>query len=293
MNQKTLKQSCEIRGKGLHSGKEAHITLLPAPANHGIVFRLSQQGRQLDIPASADCVTRTMLSTNLGRDGLEVRTVEHLMSALTGMEIDNAMVVVDGCEVPVMDGSAEPFARHIQQAGIKTQSAPRRYLRVLEPLELIENDKKAGLYPSATPVYSFHIDFTHPAIQIQSHSIALTPKTFMDQVARARTFGFEEDLHNLQNQGLALGAGLDNAVALGRDGTVLNQDGLRYPDEFVRHKLLDAIGDLALGGMALLAEYRGVKSGHALNLKLIQTLAAQPEKWEIVTPMGFPQSQAG
>ncbi|MDH4122301.1 MAG: UDP-3-O-acyl-N-acetylglucosamine deacetylase [Deltaproteobacteria bacterium] len=292
--QKTLRQSVTIRGIGLHSGQETAITLHPAGADTGVVFRLTKGGQVHHLPAKSDYVTRTILSTNLGHGPFEVRTVEHLMAALRGLEVDNVEVEVAGCEVPMMDGSSMPFAQPMQQAGLKTLSAPRRLLRVLEPIELRDDEtgKFAGLYPSNRPTFSFRIDFNHPAIQTQELSVPITPDSFLNELASARTFGFEDDLHTLQQQGLALGAGLSNAVGLGRDGTVLNPGGLRFSDEFVRHKILDAIGDLSLVGYPLLADYRGVRSGHAMNLKLMHHLADQPDRWEIVSADELAQARA-
>jgi len=292
MHQKTLRQSCEIHGIGLHSGQTARVVIHPAPADHGIVFRVKHQGQTVDIPAKVEYVTRTVMSTNLGVGQAEVCTVEHLLAALTGLEIDNALVEVDGCEVPMMDGSAHPFVVRLRAAGLKTLPSPRRMLRVLAPIELNEDSKFAALYPSDHTTYQFCVDFAHPAIQRQEIRLAFTSKNFVNEVSRARTFGFEADLQALQAKGLALGAGLQNAVGLGRDGSVLNAEGLRFPDEFARHKLLDAIGDLSLGGVPLLAEYRGYKSGHALNLKLVQTLLANPQSWEVVAAADFIQAQA-
>lgn len=282
MHQKTLRKPIEIGGIGLHSGKDVRITLQPAPIDHGIVFRVDNDGRIADIPAKAEFVTRTRLSTCLGRDGIQVCTVEHLLAAVVGLEIDNLLIEVDGCEVPVMDGSAAPYATRIRHAGFKIQPAPRQYLRLLKPIRLEEGDICAELRPSNTPVYYCKIDFDHPAVGVQELRVELDPDTFVAEVAKARTFGFEEDIQTLREQGLALGGGLQNAVGLGRDGTVLNPEGLRYDDEFVRHKILDAVGDMALAGVPLLAEYRGVKSGHTHNLKLVQTLLAHPDKWELV-----------
>jgi UDP-3-O-[3-hydroxymyristoyl] N-acetylglucosamine deacetylase len=281
--QTTLRRPCHIHGVGIHSGERTQITLLPAAPNTGIVFRLREGGRHVEIPARAEFITRTTMNTTLGRGGLEICTVEHLLAALSGLEIDNVVIVTDGCEIPGMDGSAQPFVTRIMEAGRKLQPVPRRFLKLLEPVQLEENGRYAGIFPSDDRNFSFTIDFNHPAIQTQTFAVTLTPQAFVAELARARTFGFMEDLENLQENGLALGAGLDNAVGLTKTGQVLNEEGLRYPDEFVRHKLLDAVGDLSLAGFPLLAEFKGIKSGHALHGKLIQTLLSRPETWQIVS----------
>ena len=283
MQQTTLRAPCHIYGTGLHTGKATQITLLPSPPDTGIWFRVFAGGRQVEFPATHESVIRTNLSTCLGREGLEVCTVEHLLAALAGLEIDNVVVEIEGQEVPAMDGSAQPFVARIMEVGRKVQPAPRRYIKVLAPIQVEAGDKVASLQPSVAPSYSFLIDFDNPGIQTQSLKLFLTPQTFVAQLAKARTFGFVEDLQSLQRKGLALGAGLDNAVGLDPQGSVLNPDGLRFKDEFVRHKILDAIGDLSLAGAPILAEYRGVKSGHQLNHQLLRRMVAQPEHWEIVT----------
>jgi UDP-3-O-[3-hydroxymyristoyl] N-acetylglucosamine deacetylase len=283
MQQTTLRAPCHLYGIGLHTGKPTQMTLLPAPPDTGVWFRLFAGGRQVEFPATHEAVVRTTLSTCLGRDGLEVCTVEHLLAALAGMEIDNVVIETEGSEVPAMDGSAQPFVARIMEVGRKVQPAPRRYIKVLAPILVEAGDKHAGLYPSVTPAYSFLIDFENPGIQTQSLKVFLTPQTFVAQLAKARTFGFIADLKSLQRKGLALGAGLENAVGLDPQGAVLNPDGLRYRDEFVRHKILDAIGDLSLAGTPILAEYRGLKSGHQLNHRLVQRMVELPDHWEIVS----------
>ncbi len=283
MHQTTLRASCHIYGRGLHTGKDAQITLLPAPANTGIQFRVFNQGRQVEFPATVASIIATTLSTTLGADGLEVCTVEHLLAALAGLQIDNAIIETEGNEVPAMDGSAQPFVSRIMEVGRRLQPAPRKYLKIVEPIVLEEDGKTAGLYPSVAPAYSFLIDFDNPTIQTQTLKVHLTPQTFVAQLAKARTFGFMEDLHTLQVNGFALGAGLENAVGLDPLGNVLNPEGLRYEDEFVRHKILDAIGDLSLAGMPILGEYRGIKSGHQLNARLLTLLFRQRECWEEIS----------
>jgi UDP-3-O-[3-hydroxymyristoyl] N-acetylglucosamine deacetylase len=281
--QNTLRRPCHIQGVGIHSGREAHLTILPAAPNTGIVFRVRDGGRQVEIPARAEFIIRTTMNTTLGRGGMEVCTVEHLLAALAGLEIDNAVIVTDGCEVPGMDGSAQPFVSRIMEVGRKLQPVPRRFLKIVEPVQVEEGGRFASLTPADDRILSFLIDFNHPAIQTQSMTVRLTPQTFVSDVARARTFGFMEDLEDLQEKGLALGAGLDNAVGLSRGGQILNTDGLRYPDEFVRHKILDAVGDLSLAGYPILGEFKGIKSGHALHGKLVQTLLSRPSAWKVIT----------
>lgn len=284
MYQSTLRAPCRIRGVGLHSGQYTGITLLPAPANSGIVFRVQEGDRQVDIPARTQYVTNTTLNTTLGRDEQSVCTVEHLLSALAGLEIDNAIIVTDGHEIPAMDGSAYPFVARIMEVGRKIQPVQRKYLRILEPVYIQDGDRFAGLYPAHEIRLVFAIDFDHPAIQTQSYEVRLTPQTFVTELCRARTFGYIEDLDTLKGKGLARGAGLENAVGLSREGKVLNSEGLRYPDEFVRHKIVDAIGDLSLVGYPILGEFRGVKSGHRLHNELLSELAKKPACWDVITP---------
>ncbi len=292
MQQKTLRAPCHIQGVGLHSGEKVAVTLMPARPDTGVVFAVMDGARRVEIPACVENVTRTTMCTTLGADGAEVWTVEHLLAALAGLEIDNAYVVVQGREVPALDGSSQPFVSRIMEVGRKLQAAPRHYLKVLEPIVVEEGDRFAGLFPAITPTYAFLIDFDNPAIQTQSLKVHLTPQTFVAHLAKARTFGFVEEVEGMQARGLARGAGLDNAVGLSGDGRVLNPEGLRYDDEFVRHKLLDAVGDLSLCGYPIVGEYRGVRSGHAFNLRLLEALAARPEHWEIVTSDMEDEAQA-
>ena len=283
MQQTTLRAPCHLYGKGLHTGRHTHVTLLPAPPDTGVWFRVFAGGRQVEFPATHEWVVRTTMSTCLGRDDAQICTVEHLLAALAGLEIDNVVIESDGAEVPAMDGSAQPFVARIMEVGRRVQPAPRSYIKVLAPIVVESDDKIASLHPAVTPSYSFLIDFDNPGIQTQALKVFLTPQTFVAQLAKARTFGFIADLQNLQSKGLALGAGLENAVGLDPQGAVLNPDGLRYSDEFVRHKILDAIGDLFLAGAPILAEYRGVKSGHQLNHRLVKRMAELPDHWEIVS----------
>jgi len=292
MYQKTIRTACQIKGIGLHSGAQTSITLLPAPENSGIVFSVPRGDTQVEIPARYENVVRTTMSTTLGRDGVEIGTVEHLMAALTGLEIDNLRIVMEGPEIPAMDGSALPFISRIMEVGRKVQSAPRSYIKVLKPVVVEDGDRVAGLFPAHLPTYSFLIEFNHAAIRTQSYKVHLNAQTFVAHVAKARTFGFMADVELLKSKGLARGAGLENAVGLGPDGSVLNPDGLRYDNEFVRHKILDAVGDLSLLGYPILGEYRGIKSGHEMNLRVQKALMAHRDSWELVTANTYEAAQA-
>lgn len=292
MQQQTLKSACHIHGTGLHNGGNVTVSLLPAPADTGVVFRVNDGERQVEIPARAEFVEHTTLSTNLGKDGLKIGTVEHLLAALTGLGIDNAVVLAQGAEVPAMDGSALPFVSRIMEVGRQYQAAPKRYIKIISPVIVEGEGKFAGLFPAPAPIFSFTIDYQHPVVLKQSLKLRLTPQTFVSELAKARTFGFAEDLEALNAKGLSLGASLENVVGLGKDGTVLNEDGLRYTDEFVRHKILDAIGDLSLMGHSIQGEYRGIKSGHAFNLKLMQALKDNPGHWELISDSDLAEAQA-
>ena len=292
MQQQTLKSPCHIHGVGLHGGGNVTVSLLPAPVDTGVVFRVNDGGRQVEIPAKPEFVEHTNLSTSLGRDGLKIGTVEHLLAALTGLGVDNAVVLTQGAEVPAMDGSALPFVARIMEIGRQYQAAPKRYIKITSPMVVEEGEKFAGLFPAAAPIFSFTIDYPHPVVRRQSLKLRLTPHTFVSELAKARTFGFMEDLEALHAKGLSLGASLENAVGLGKDGSVLNDEGLRYPDEFVRHKILDAVGDLSLLGHSILGEYRGIKSGHAMNLRLVQSLVEHPSCWEVISDSDLTEAQA-
>ena len=297
MLQKTLRAPCHIQGIGVHSGREVAISLLPAPPDTGILFRL-ENGRgngkeHVDVPAHSDFITSTTMNTSLGRDGREIRTVEHLLAALVGMEVDNVVIRTHGAEIPAMDGSALPFVSRIMEVGRETQPAPRKFLRIKAPITVEEGEKSVGLYPSDVPTFSCEIDFPHPAVGYQQLKIHLSPQVFVSDLAKARTFGFEEEMKDLHRRGLARGGSLDNGIGLGENGKVLNPDGLRYPDEFVRHKILDAVGDLALAGATILGEYRAVKPGHSIHRRLLHELRDNPERWEIVSASETQQAQAG
>ncbi len=282
--QRTLKNSIRATGIGLHTGRKVLMVLRPAPPNTGIVFRRVDLDPPVDIPARATNVTETTLGTTLSVAGAGVSTVEHLLSALAGLGIDNAFVELTDAEVPIMDGSAGPFVFLIQSAGIEEQALPKRFVRVRQRIEVRDGDKWARFDPHEGFRVNFEIEFDHPVFHRHSQraSMEFSTTTFLREVSRARTFGFMRDLETLRGRNLALGGTLDNAIVLD-DYRILNEDGLRYEDEFVRHKILDAIGDLYLLGHSLIGEFTGFKSGHGLNNRLLRTLLADTAAWEEVT----------
>ena len=284
IRQRTLKNVIRATGVGLHSGKKVYMTLRPAPVDTGIVFVRTDLEPEVQIPARADSVTDTTLCTALSAGGAKVATVEHLMSALAGLGIDNAYVDLSAPEVPIMDGSAGPFVFLIQSAGISEQNAPKKFIRVKREITVSDGDKEASFRPHQGFKVAFSIDFDHPVFedQTQTAMVDFSTTSFVKEVSRARTFGFMRDLEYLRSHNLALGGSLDNAIVVD-DYRIVNEGGLRYDDEFVKHKVLDAIGDLYQLGHSLIGEFRGVKSGHALNNQLCRALLAQPEAFEIVT----------
>jgi UDP-3-O-[3-hydroxymyristoyl] N-acetylglucosamine deacetylase len=284
LNQRTLKNTIRASGVGLHTGKKVLMTLRPAPPNTGVVFRRVDLDIPVDIRAHAENVGETMLGTTLVRGSAKVATVEHLLSAFAGLGIDNAFVEVTAPEVPIMDGSAGPFVFLLQSAGIEEQSSPKRFIRIKRRLRVDDGDKWAEFKPFDGFKVNFEIEFNHPMFQKRSQkaSMDFSTTSFLKEVSRARTFGFMRDLESLRARNLALGGNMDNAIVLD-DFRVLNEDGLRYEDEFVKHKILDAIGDLYLLGHSLIGEFSGFKSGHALNNKLLRTLIADSSAWEEVT----------
>jgi len=284
IKQRTLKNVIRATGVGLHTGDKVYLTLRPAPVETGIVFRRVDLDEAVDIRACPENVSDTRLSTTLEYEGVRISTVEHLMSAFAGLGIDNAYVELTAPEVPIMDGSAGPFVFLIQSAGIAEQKAPKRFIRIREPIALEEGDKWARFDPFEGFKVSFKIDFDHPTFRGSSQNAAVDFSTtsFVKEVSRARTFGFMGDLEALRQAGLARGGGFDNAIVLD-DYRILNEDGLRYEDEFVKHKVLDAIGDLYLLGHPLVGAFSAHKSGHALNNRLLRTLVERPSAWEIIT----------
>ncbi|MBA2778756.1 UDP-3-O-acyl-N-acetylglucosamine deacetylase [Billgrantia kenyensis] len=284
IRQRTLQNTIRATGVGLHSGKKVYLTLRPAPVNTGIVFVRTDLEPEVQIPASASLVTDTTLCTALTRDDVKVATVEHLMSALAGLGIDNAYVDISAPEVPIMDGSAGPFVFLIQSAGIAEQDAPKKFIRIKREVSIKEDGKEAHFLPHQGFKVSFSIEFDHPVFEDQKQTavVDFSTTSFVKEVSRARTFGFMRDLEYLRANNLALGGSLDNAIVVD-EYRIVNEGGLRYDDEFVKHKVLDAIGDLYLLGYSLIGEFRGVKSGHALNNQLCRALLAQPDAYEIVT----------
>lgn len=288
--QRTLKNTIRATGVGLHSGQKVYMTLRPAAVDTGIVFRRTDLDPVVEIPARADLVTETMLCTGLSQDGGKVMTIEHLLSALAGLGIDNAYVDLSAAEVPIMDGSAGPFVFLLQSAGIVEQSAPKRFIRIKRPVEARDGDKVARFTPYDGFKLDFTVEFDHPAIPAsQSRAVVdFSTTSYIKEVSRARTFGFMRDLEFMRERNLGLGGSMDNAIVLD-EFRVLNEDGLRYADEFVRHKILDAVGDLYLAGHPVIGAFEGFKSGHALNNKLVRALLADAEAWEEVTfPEGSP-----
>ena len=282
--QRTIKNVIRATGVGLHSGEKVFLTLRPAAPDIGIVFRRVDLDPVVEIPASGELVTETTLCTGLTCDGAKVQTVEHLMSALAGLGIDNLYVDLSAAEVPIMDGSSGPFVFLLQSAGIVEQDAPKRFIRIKRPVEVREGDKIARFEPYDGFKLGFTVQFDHPAIpQSQSRAeVEFSTENYIREVSRARTFGFMRDLEYMRERNLGLGGSMDNAIVLD-EFRVLNDDGLRYADEFVRHKILDAVGDLYLAGHPILGAFEGYKSGHALNNKLVRALLADHAAWEEVT----------
>ncbi len=284
LKQRTLKSLIRASGVGLHSGVKVNMTLRPAAPDTGIVFRRVDLDPVVDLPASALMVGDTRMCSCLENEGAKVGTIEHLMSAFAGLGIDNAFVDLDAAEVPILDGSASPFVFLIQSAGIEEQGAAKKFIRVKRPIEVREGDKLARFEPYDGFRMSFSIVFNHPAIDRTGQEVTFdfAEHSYVREIARARTFGFMQEVEWLRENGLAQGGGLDNAVVLD-EFRVLNADGLRYGDEFVKHKVLDAIGDLYLLGHPLLASVVAHKSGHALNNALARELLANEDAWEFVT----------
>ncbi|MDH7452378.1 UDP-3-O-acyl-N-acetylglucosamine deacetylase [Luteimonas composti] len=286
--QRTIKNVIRATGVGLHSGNKVFLTLRPAAPDTGIVFRRVDLDPVVEIPASGDLVTETTLCTGLTCEGAKVQTVEHLMSALAGLGIDNLYVELSAPEVPIMDGSSGPFVFLLQSAGIVEQDAPKRFIRIKRPVEVREGDKIARFEPYDGFRLGFTVQFDHPAIpQSQSRAeVEFSTGNYIREVSRARTFGFMRDLEYMRERNLGLGGSMDNAIVLD-EFRVLNDDGLRYANEFVRHKILDAVGDLYLAGRPILGAFEGYKSGHALNNKLVRALLADQSAWDEVT---FPKT---
>ncbi len=299
--QRTLKSLTRAVGVGLHSGQRVELTLRPAQPDTGIVFRRIDLPEPVDIPVSTQAVTDTRMASTISVGNARVHTVEHLMSACAGLGVDNLYVDITAEEVPILDGSSASFVFLLQSAGIALQNAPKRFIRVKEPIEVRQGEGAQAKWARLDPYHGFklrfEIDFAHPAVDSTGQCVEfdLGAGNYSRDIARARTFGFTKDVEMMRSSGLALGGGLDNAIVMD-DYKVLNADGLRYDDEFVKHKILDAMGDLYLVGKPLLAAYSAFRSGHALNNLLLRELEAHPEAWEIVTfenerlaPTGFAQ----
>jgi UDP-3-O-[3-hydroxymyristoyl] N-acetylglucosamine deacetylase len=284
LKQRTIKAVTKASGVGLHTGRKVVMTLRPAQPDAGIVFRRVDLPHPVDIRADARAVTDTRLCSALEGGGAKVATVEHLMSALAGLAIDNLYVDLTGPEVPILDGSASPFVYLLQSAGIQEQRAPKRFFRIRRPVEVRDGDKWARFEPYDGFRIAFSIVFDHPVFERSSQSVEIdfADTSYTKEIARARTFGFVQDVEALRGAGLALGGSLDNAIVLD-EYRVLNADGLRYGDEFVKHKVLDAIGDLYLVGHPLLGAFSAHKSGHALNNQLLRATLADTEAWELVS----------
>ena len=301
LQQRTLKTLTRAVGVGLHSGQRVELTLRPAPADTGVVFRRVDLPEPVDIMVSAVAVSDTRLASTLSNGGVKVHTVEHLMSACAGLGVDNLYVDITAEEVPILDGSAASFVFLLQSAGIVLQNAPRRFIRLLAPVEVRDGQGAAEKWARLEPFHgyrlSFEIDFAHPAVDATGQRVVFDMSTdsYSRDIARARTFGFTKDVEMMRANGLALGGGLDNAIVMD-DYKVLNAEGLRYDDEFVKHKILDAMGDLYLVGKPLLASYSARRSGHALNNRLLHELLKRTDAWDVVSfsdderaPAGFAQ----
>lgn len=281
IHQHTINRPLHLSGIGLHSGREIRMTLRPADCGTGVVFHRSEGERTVSIEAISRNVVDTRLATVLGKNGLSVSTVEHLLAALRALGVDNLHIDIDGPEVPVLDGSAAPFVERLQEVGLRQQSRPRKFLALRKPLELTDGDKQIRIVPSRQFRISCEIAFAHPCIAEQSRSVTVSADTFRRELAAARTFGFLHEVEYLKANGLARGGSLENAVVIGEE-RILNPEGLRFADEFVRHKILDAIGDFSLLGYPLLGHIKARKPGHDINHRMVETLLAARDCWQLV-----------
>src|SRR6187455_2247285 len=277
--QRTIRRSISCAGIGLHSGNKVTLSLKPAAADSGVRFRRADLGG-LEVAASAEHVGGINYATGLTRDAVRVETVEHLLAALTALGIDNVIVELNSPEVPIMDGSAAPFVYLVNEAGVKRLQSPRRYLKVLRPISLTQGDKRIALYPSDHFKVTYSISFDHPLLRHQSRTMRITDETFVEEIAPARTFGFLKEVEMLRQRGLALGGSLDNAIVLGETGVLNNA--LRFDDEFVRHKILDAIGDLALVGYPVIGHLVAHRAGHALHTEFAAKILEETQSWRLV-----------
>lgn len=282
--QRTIKRPASITGIGLHNGNPVTMTIRPAAPSSGIIFVRTDMGGR-GVRAVAENTAATGYATTLVEDGAMIRTVEHILAAFSGLGIDNLVVELDSDEVPIMDGSAAPFVRLIADAGIQVQNSTRPVIKITKPIFVRDGQKQIALWPSENAAISYFIDFDHPMLREQSLHFPVTEEGFMREIADARTFGFMSDVQTLRSNGLAKGASMENAVALS-ETSVLNKEGLRYSDEFVRHKILDLIGDLSLAGMPIIGHIVAHKSGHSLNAQLVSKLLASPESWVVIGSSG-------
>jgi UDP-3-O-[3-hydroxymyristoyl] N-acetylglucosamine deacetylase len=280
--QKTIAREVACSGIGVHSGRTVHLSVKPAPINHGIQFVRTDLPNRPGIPARFNKVVDTSLATVIGSDGFIISTIEHLMAAFSGLAVDNALVKVNSYEMPIMDGSAGPFTRMLKSAGVQQQDAPRCFFVINKPIELAEDNKFVGIYPASQYRITCSIEFAHPLIQSQQYSVVLSGDNFEKQIADARTFGFLQEQEYMKKYGLGLGASLDNVVVVDQD-KVLNDGGLRFPDEFVRHKLLDCIGDFSLLGLPILGHIVAKRSGHAFHHAFIEKFFLQKDAWQTRT----------
>src|SRR5712692_2394676 len=279
--QRTLAGTISCHGIGLHTGAAVNLTLRPAPPDHGVVFVRTDLPSPVSVPARAKHVVDTALATTLGKSGVKIGTVEHVLAALSGLGVDNVRIELDGPEVPIMDGSAAPFAYLIRAAGVRILEEPKRFLVIKKPVTVLEGGREASFKPSSRFKIDCTIDFRHPLISDQSFAMEFSDRAFSREIARARTFGFLRDVEMLKKVGLAKGGSLDNAIVVD-EFSILNPDGLRFPDEFVRHKVLDAMGDVSLFGRPVIGHLTAYKSGHALNHKLVQKVLSNPAHYVIV-----------
>lgn len=281
IRQTTLARAVSTSGHGLHTGEPVRITLNPAPAYTGYVFRRTDLNN-FEIPATPQNVARVSYATTLMRQGVMIATVEHLLAALAGSHVDNCLIEVDSLEVPILDGSAEPFIEMIEYAGIATLEAPRQFVRILKRVEVVDGNRRMSISPAHDFSISCLIEFPHPMIGTQRHEIKIIDGQFTKQIASARTFGFLGEIEALRNSGLIRGGSLDNAIVLTPEGGVMNQEGLRFADEFVRHKVIDIIGDLALFGMPVLGRVEAERTGHGLHTALVSRVLRDDSAWEII-----------
>jgi UDP-3-O-[3-hydroxymyristoyl] N-acetylglucosamine deacetylase len=279
--QSTIRKTVHSSGVGLHTGKQIKLSLIPAEANSGIRFVRKDLGTITPIPAFMNRVVDTTMATTISEGNISIATTEHLLAAINGLSIDNIVVEVDGPEVPIMDGSSGPFVDLLLEAGVRQQKSYRRLVKITQEISFRDGDRHISIYPYDGFKITAEINFNHCTIKRQVYSVVMTPRKFMTDICRARTFGFLEDVKKLQENGLALGASLENAVGMDQNG-ILNKEGLRFDNEFVRHKIVDIIGDMTLLGCPLLGHVVAYKSGHSQHLKLMETIAASPEAWEFV-----------